>query len=185
MNTATQIEAPVRRLTLAAWGIGAVAAQVVLLGAAAVLFPALAHTTGLPVRTLLPMHWPVILAGLVFGWRGGAIVGALAPCSSFLVSGMPLPMMLPAMTVELAAYGAIAGFTRQNLKLNGFACAALALLGGRLLFVAIAVATGVTASGFVAYLERAMLPGLAAAVAQMVALPLLAAWWVRNAAPRP
>ena len=36
---------------------------------AAVALPALCHLTGAPVTVLLPMHWPVIAAGLFCGWR--------------------------------------------------------------------------------------------------------------------
>ena len=54
----------------------------------AVLLPTIAHLTGAPV-ILLPMHGTVILAGLVYGWRGGAISGFLSPIVSFMITGMP------------------------------------------------------------------------------------------------
>ena len=58
------------------------------LAAAAIALPAACHLLNAPVRALLPMHWPVLLAGLVFGWRGGLAVGLLVPLSSFALSGM-------------------------------------------------------------------------------------------------
>lgn len=166
-------------LTLPAWGARAITAQGILLVAAAWALPAAAHLAGLPVRQFLPMHWPVILAGLVYGWRAGVALGLLAPCVSFLISGMPVPQVLPAMTLELAAYGFLAGFARQNLRWNAFLSAAVALLGGRTLFLVMAVATGGAAPGLPVYVMTAMAPGLIAALGQLILLPALSLWWVR------
>lgn len=153
----------------------------VLLFAAAFLLPAAAHAAGLPVRLLLPMHWPVLLAGLIFGWRGGALVGLSAPGLSFALSGYPLPVVLPAMTVELATYGFVVGLLRQRLRWNPFAATAGAIVAGRAVFITVAAATGVAGdAAFSAYLRAALLPGLAAAAAQVALLPLVAGWWVRR-----
>lgn len=169
-----------RPATLPATGLRAISAQLVLLALAAVVLPSAAHLAGLPVRSLLPMHWPVILAGLAYGWRAGALVGLAAPVASYLVSGMPLPHILPAMTVELGAYGLLAGLARQALGWNAFASAALALVGGRIVFLAVALGTGATGPDVQGYLEAAMAPGLIAAAAQLVLLPLIARWWVNR-----
>ena len=126
------------------------------------------------------MHWPVILVGLVYGWRAGLLLGLLAPCVSFLISGMPLPHILPAMTVELAAYGFLAGLARQTLRWNGFLAALLSLVGGRLVFVAMALATGAARPSLPAYALAALVPGWAAALGQWILLPILANAWVRN-----
>ncbi len=165
-------------LTLPAWNIRSVSVQAVLLVSAAFLLPAAVHATGLPVRLLLPMHWPVVLVGLCYGWRAGALVGLAAPGLSFLISGHPLPHILPAMTLEIGAYGLLAGLFREKLRLNGFLSAGLALLGGRLLFIAFVFATVAVATPFAEYLWAAMLPGIPAAIAQTLLLPPLAKWWV-------
>ncbi len=163
---------------LPAFNLNALVVQIALLAAAAILLPAAAHATGLPVRWLLPMHWPVILAGLCYGWRSGAAIGLLAPFASFLISGMPLPHILPAMTVELAAYGLIAGFARQGLHLNWFLSSAAALIGGRIVFLAYVLAFRSVSQPFGDYLVAAMLPGIPAAIAQLILLSLAAKWWV-------
>jgi hypothetical protein len=126
------------------------------------------------------MHWPVVLAGLVYGWRAGLLIGLLAPCVSFLISGMPLPHILPAMTVELAAYGFLAGFGRQILRWNGFLATLLSLAGGRLVFVAMALATGAAQPSLTGYLLAALAPGWAAALGQSILLPILANAWTRH-----
>lgn len=171
-------------LTLPAWGTRALSLQALLLISASFLLPAAAHLSGLPVRWLLPMHWPVLLVGLVYGWRSGLLVGLAAPGLSNLLSGMPLPVILPSMTVELAAYGLLAGLFRQTLRRGAFTSTAAALVGGRLVFVAIAVATGATKPTLPLYLQAALLPGIAAALAQLALLPLLASWWVRRGSAR-
>jgi len=175
--------APVRgNFTLPALGIRAISVQLVLLFAAAFLLPAAAHATGLPVRMLLPMHWPVIFVGLCYGWRSGVVVGLSAPILSFLISGMPLPHILPSMTIELAAYGFLGGFARENLKLNWFAATAISLVGGRIVFLAIVLATSAVPEPFFEYLQVAMLPGIWAALAQLILLSLGAMWWVNRKA---
>lgn len=164
--------------TIPLWGARALAMQGLLLASASFLLPAAAHVAGLPVRVLLPMHWPVILVGLCYGWRSGALVGLAAPSLSFLLSGMPLAPILPAMTVEVAAYGLLAGFLRERLRWNAVWSTGIAVAGGRVLFVALALATGATGGAPLPYLKAAVLPGLAAGLAQVVLLPLAAGWWV-------
>ena len=175
-ETAIAVKAP----TLAFWGVRSIIMQSLLIVAAAAL-PAIAHLTGAPVRIILPMHWPVILAGLVFGWRGGALVGVLAPFASYLISGMPLPGIIPAMTVELGVYGLIAGLMREKFALNSFASVALAVIAGRLCFALTVLATVNAESSFGAYFQAALIPGIPAAIAQIIVLPILAGLWLKNA----
>lgn len=165
--------------TLPAFGASAVLLQVLLVGVAAFVMPAAAHAAGVPVRVFLPMHWPVILAGLVYGWRSGLLVGAAAPLVSFAVSGMPPVFILPAMTAELAMYGLAAGLLRERFKLNAFLATAAALIAGRIVYVAFAIGTGTNGTPIGEYLAAALLPGAAAAIAQLLILPIAANGWVR------
>ena len=184
MNTIRDAAGVAPRATLPDLGVRALSAQTVMLVASAVALPALSHRLGLPVRLILPMHWAVLLTGLTYGWRAGAIVGVLAPGASFLVSGMPLPHILPAMTLELGAYGFAAGFARQIGRLSGVASTAVAIVAGRLVFVASAWVTGATQPSFTAYLSAALLPGVPAAIAQALLLPWVAKWWIRREGAR-
>ena len=63
---------------------------------------------------LCPMHIPVILCGLICGWKYGLVVGLVAPIFRSLTLGMPplFPTAL-AMSVELAVYGLVSGFLYQ------------------------------------------------------------------------
>lgn len=140
----------------------------------------MAHVAGWPVRVLLPMHWPAILAGLVYGWRGGLIVGSLSPIAAFAISGMPYPPMILPMTVELAAYGGVAGLCREIFRLNGILAVLVSLIIGRLLFIGVVLMAGSVSQPLTAYLQAALLPGFIAALGQIVLLPFIARWWVKN-----
>ena len=129
---------------------------------AALLLPTVCHLTGWPVRWLLPMHWPIILAGLVYGWRGGLAVGLLAPLSNYLLTGYPLPIKLLPMTMELAIYGGLTGWLRER-GWSSYLATATALVAGRVAFLTVILSFGATDGlGFWQFAGAAMLPGLAA-----------------------
>ena len=146
--------------------------------ATAVALPSVCHLMNLSFRTSLPMHWPVMLAGLAYGWRSGLAVGFISPLVSFAISGMPAPMALPLMCPELTVYGFAAGFARQNLRLNGYIALMSAAIAGRLAYAACAtflLNIPITATC------AALTPGLYAAIAQIALLPGLAkVWTTRN-----
>jgi len=102
-----------------------------------VLVPfATAHLVGAgPV--FLPMHIPVLLAGLILGPLWGAVVGVLSPFLSSVTTGMPVmyPMM-PIMVVELGVYGFAAGFLYKKLKLPLFIALPAAMVLGRVGYAA-------------------------------------------------
>ncbi len=143
-----------------------------------ILLPAVSHMLGLPVRWLLPMHWPVIMAGLVYGWRSGLMVGLLAPATNYLLTGYPLPPILPAMTAELAVYGSMVGLVKEYVDSRGYWAVLAALAFGRLTFIGVVAAFGLYGSSYFSYLKAAMLPGFIALSLQTALLPPLAAWWV-------
>ena len=66
--------------------------------------------------TLLPMHLPVMLCGLVCGWPYGLLVGTLLPFLRSVCFGMP-PLYPNAvwMAAELAAYGFVIGLIYHHL----------------------------------------------------------------------
>ena len=104
-----------------------------------VLVPRLFHAFHLAGATYLPMHIFVLMAGLLFGWRAGLIVGLLTPISSYAVAQMPAASILPQVTVELAAYGLVAGLLRERLNLKPIWSLLGAMVAGRIaLFVTVA-----------------------------------------------
>ena len=70
--------------------------------------------------SLLPMHLPVMLCGLICGHWYGMAVGLCAPVLRGAMFGMP-PLYPSAiwMAPELAAYGFIIGFLYKKVKKKG------------------------------------------------------------------
>ena len=184
MNATMALENAAGGWILPALGRRAISTQAVLLLAAAWGLPALAHFAGVPVRVWLPMHWPVLLAGLCYGGGSGAVLGLMAPCAAYLLSGMPPPAILPAMSAELASYGFLAGIARGRCRWNLWLAAAAALAGGRLAYAGIAWASGALGAAPGHYLWAALQPGWPAALGQFLVLPWIARGWVRRESRR-
>jgi niacin transporter len=140
-----------------------------------VIFPVAAHALGLPVFVLLPMHWTILLAGLVYGWKAGLLAGLAAPLASFALTGMPIPAVLPLMTVEIGVYGLVAGLTAQKSGINAFAGLLITLLAGRGAFLLTALMLGRIQGGLGEFLQASFAAGLPAAALQIVLLPVIAA----------
>ena len=129
---------------------------------------------------LLPMHWTIILAGLVYGWRGGLLVGLLSPLVSYLISGYPKPLILPSMILELTTYGVLTGLFTEFRKFNKFISILIALVIGRIIFIVSVIILNSYQGEFLVYLKEALLPGIFAGVLQIILLPLIATWWVNK-----
>lgn len=96
--------------------------------AAAQALPWLVHLLHLPGPVLLPMHFAAILAGLALGPTPGLLNGLAAPVVSLLLTGLPPAVLVPVMTVEVATYGAVAGWLAHRTAWRG-AWIVLATLG--------------------------------------------------------
>ena len=129
---------------------------------------------------LCPMHIPVLLCGFVCGWPWGLVVGLIAPLFRSLILGMP-PLYPTAvcMALELAVYGAVAGWMHQHLprKKPYIYCSLLAaMLAGRLvwggaMYVCLGFGGGqFTASAFLAGAVVNAIPGI---IVQIVLIPVL------------
>jgi len=145
----------------------------------AVVLPSLAHVYHLPVRWILPMHWPIILTGLIFGWRSGMMVGLAAPLTNYLITGYPQPLILLPMTVELIIYGFITGWIREHSSLNIFLNVGIALIAGRVIFILSVLMIGAFGESFTGYLIAAMSPGIVGGLGQLVFLPFIALYLLK------
>jgi len=97
----------------------------------AVFFPWFAHQFNLVGPQFLPMHFFVLIAGFLFGWRTGLLVGFLSPLMSYSITHMPPMIILPQIILELAVYGLAIGIIRER-KLNIWFALPLAMIAGRL-----------------------------------------------------
>ena len=80
-------------------------------------FPVLA-ANGL-AKLLAPMHFPILLVGILCGPVYGVIGGAITPVVSYLMGGAKMdPTSLVTMIVELAVYGLMTGLLRKVFLKN-------------------------------------------------------------------
>ena len=98
------------------------------------------HQFPLAGATFLPMQFFVFVAGLIFGWRAGIVIGLLSPLISYGVAGMPALSILPQIMIELSVYGLVAGVLIEKFSLGLFCSLLVAMIAGRgalLLFITV------------------------------------------------
>lgn len=102
--------------------------------ALAVVLPVAFHAVPNAGSIFLPMHIPVLLAGLICGWGFGLLCGLVAPLLSNLFTGMPPMAYLPSMLIELAVYGAATGLIMSLVRTRKiYADLYISLVGGMLI----------------------------------------------------
>lgn len=153
------------------WVIGAIFIAMGL------LLPIIFHAAGAMGSVFLPMHIPVLMAGLLLGPRLGFWVGLLTPSLSSLLTGMP-PMFpsLAIMAPELAAYGFFAGLLYRVTKLALVAALVVAMLCGRLVagldIWLLVQFVGLQMSPWI-FVSAAVVKGLPGMAIQLIFIPLL------------
>ena len=149
---------------------------------AAVALPQACHLLGRQLgygsalgEMLLPMHLPVMLAGMLGGPVTGLVCGVLSPLVSFVLTGMPMPNMLPFMVVELAVYGLCAGLLARR-EMPTIAKVLVTQVAGRALR-ALALVIAIYGFGFTALplsiVWTSISVGLAGILIQWVLVPVL------------
>ena len=81
-----------------------------------VIVPMAFHSIPNAGQVFLPMHIPVLLCGMLCGWPYGLACGLIGPALSCLLTGMPLPAVLPGMLVECAVYGCASGLLLRYIR---------------------------------------------------------------------
>ena len=129
---------------------------------------------------LCPMHFPVLLAGVVLGGPWGLALGFIAPLLRSVLFGMP-PMypIAISMAFELATYGLVSGLVWHRVKHTlpmMYAALVSAMVAGRLVWGAVRfVLAGLsgTAFPFSAFLSGALLTAVPGIIAQLILIPLI------------
>ncbi|MDD5342020.1 MAG: ECF transporter S component [Patescibacteria group bacterium] len=137
--------------------------------------PWVAHQFNLAGSVYLPMHFFVLVAALLAGWRVGLAVGIITPLVSYLVSGMPLLPVLPQITVEIAAYGLSAGVLRGPLKMNTWVSLIGAMVIGRLALAVAALFLG-SKIGFMDIIVNVVKVGWPGILIQFALVVILVKW---------
>lgn len=131
---------------------------------------------------LLPMHLPVLLCGFICGAPYGLLVGFVTPLLRSVLFGMPkLVPMAAAMSLELAAYGGLAGLCygllagRKEMQ-RVYISLLLSMTGGRLVWAVAAklfytmVGMDFTVEVFLAGALFNAVPGI---VIQLILIPVI------------
>ena len=128
---------------------------------------------------LLPMHIPVLLCGLICGWKYGLSVGFIMPLLRYGLFHMPpiYPTGI-AMAFELAAYGAIVGLlyskSRYKCIFSLYRSMLAAMLAGRVVWgIAEIILLGLGENGFTLqmFLAGAFLNAFPGIILQLVLIP--------------
>lgn len=128
-----------------------------------------------------PLHFPVLLCGLICGPLYGALCGICGPALSCIISGMPSAPQLISMIPELMVYGIVAGILfkvihTKSIYANLYLSLIPAMLAGRLIggavkiFVYLSNAEAYTASIWISSYIVGTLPGI---IAQLIIIPAL------------
>ena len=130
---------------------------------------------------LLPLHLPVLICGLICGWKYGLAVGFVLPIMRSFLFGMP-PMFPTAiaMAFEMAAYGALAGWlysrSRWQCVVALYRALITAMIAGRIVWAgAQIILLGITGSVFTfeMFLAGAFLNAIPGIVLQLIFIPAL------------
>lgn len=131
--------------------------------------------------SLLPMHLPVLLCGLICGWRYGLAVGAILPFLRSVTFGMP-PIYPNAiwMALELATYGLIVGLMYKIFKRKSigylYLSLVIAMISGRVMWgIAKLILLGVASKPFPfsAFIIGGFVDAIPGIILQLVLIPLI------------
>ena len=132
--------------------------------------------------TLLPMHIPVMLCGLVCGYKYGFVVGLLLPFLRATTVGMP-PVYPNAvwMSVELAAYGLVIGFLYYRFYKKQmwwlYCCLIISMISGRVVWgIAKTILLGMAGKAFTiqAFIVGGIIDAFPGIILQLVLVPVAA-----------
>ncbi len=129
--------------------------------------------------TLLPMHIPVMLCGLICGPQYGFSVGLILPLLRAAAFSMP-PLYPNAvwMALELATYGVVIGLMYRCRKTSGtgylYLCLITSMLAGRIVWgvaKTILLGLGGKTFGFAAFITGGFLDAILGIILQLVLIP--------------
>lgn len=144
--------------------------------------PVAFHAMSLSGSIFLPMHIPVLLCGLVCGWKYGLVTGIAIPLLSSVLTGMPpvYPVAI-AMAFELATYGAVIGLLSR--KMNTILALIIAMLSGRaVLGIANVALLGLSGKSYAwsAFIAGAFVTALPGIIMQLILVPVIFAILQKN-----
>ncbi len=127
---------------------------------------------------LLPMHFPVLLCGLICGPAYGGVVGLVMPLLRNLCFGMPPMPNAVSMAFELMTYGLVIGLlyrlARKKNVASLYVSLITAMLAGRVVWgIAQAVILGAKGNGFTIkmFMSGALFNAVPGIILQLILIP--------------
>ena len=132
-------------------------------------------------QMLCPMHIPILLCGLICGWKWGAVIGFICPLLRSVLFGMPV--LYPngvAMAFELMTYGMVIGLLYAHVKNQSlgtlYASMIAAMVSGRIVWgVVRVILSGVSGAAFTweMYISGALLNAIPGIIVQLILIPAI------------
>jgi len=142
-----------------------------------ILLPLIIHISGINGAIFLPMHIPVLIAGLIVGSPLGFIIGILSPIVNNLLTGMPPIPILWIMIVELAIYGLLSGYLYRRIKMSLLPSLILSMIIGRigaaLTLLALGMGFGLSVPPMNIYIKGITLTALPGIIIQIILIPAI------------
>lgn len=120
-----------------------------LLIAVGLILPKLFHMVNMAGPIFLPMFYPILIGGLLLGWKYGLMLGVVIPFISSVLTAMPpfYPTAF-AMAIQLGTMGAVIGLA--NKKLNSLVALIIAQVSGNITYcIAMFALLGISGKPFV------------------------------------
>ena len=128
---------------------------------------------------LLPMHVPVLICGVVCGWKYGLLVGFITPLLRFFLFSMPAMPNALTMAFELAAYGAVIAILYEKLQKSNmriYISLLSSMIVGRLVWgITSMIIYGISNTAFTwqMFVGGAFLNAIPGIILQLVLIPVL------------
>ena len=134
-------------------------------------------------QMLCPMHIPILLCGLVCGWKWGGVIGFITPLLRSVLFGMPV--MFPngiAMAFELMTYGIVIGLIYAHVRKQSIAAVYLSLItamvAGRIVWgIVRTLLSGVAGTAFTweLFIAGALLNAIPGIILHLILIPAVMA----------
>ena len=140
--------------------------------------------------TLLPMHLPVLLCGIICGGNYGILIGLILPfLRSFVFSMPPLYPNALWMSAELMTYGLVIGLVYKHLKNKGikgiYISLLTAMISGRIVWGLVkTLLLGISGKSFTLslFIVGGFVDALPGIILQLILIPLIVSIINRNGA---
>lgn len=145
--------------------------------ALSIILPTIVHMSGINGAIFLPMHIPILIAGLTIGPALGFILGIISPIINHMLTGMPPIPIFWIMIVELALYGLISGILYRKIKMT--LCPSLIIsmivgrLGAALMVLLLGKGFGLPMPPIGIYIKGMLLTALPGIIIQLIFIPMI------------